>query len=471
MHGAPSDYGGDGLIIPIKIRRAIAALRPPAGWWESSLAFFLKMRPFRGRVVLAYRSLWTPAGRVRVRLGAFRCMPRILWHLASVYRRTLARNTQVVAVVGSFGKTTTARAVSAALGVPSLTYDDWNAGVALADAILRIRPGAPHAVIEVGIDGKGQMGGYARLIQPNIAVVTSIGSEHHTSLGTLEVTRTEKAKMVHALPPSGLAVLNGDDPNVLWMRESTRAPVLTYGFGEANHVRASEVIQDELSGVRFKLHIEGDVHDVRTRLIGHHMIYPILAAVAVAHAEGRKIGQILAALERLEATQNRLQLIRHASGALLLLDAYKGALETIQTALDTLDQLPAERKIVVLGDVEEPPGSQGPIYKELGKRVAEIAMRVVFVGGKRGFEGLRAGVLAAGLPREALTNIRTNPLEATRMLEADLRLGDLVLIKGRSTQHLERVALVLLGKKVGCTTRSCHRSHDCATCPLLQRGI
>lgn len=158
-------------------------------------------------------------------------------------------------------------------------------------------------------------------------------------------------------------------------------------------------------------------------------------------------------------------------GALLLLDAYKGALETIQTALDTLDQLPAERKIVVLGDVEEPQGSQGPIYKELGKRVAEVAMRVVFVGGKTNFNRLKVGTTAGGLPREALTNIRTNPLEAARMLEADLRLGDLVLVKGRCTQHLERVALVLLGKKVGCTTRFCPRRHSCETCPLLQRRI
>jgi UDP-N-acetylmuramoyl-tripeptide--D-alanyl-D-alanine ligase len=374
-------------------------------------------------------------------------------------------------VVGSFGKTTTARAVSAALGFTSPSYVGLNSGVALASAVLRIKPGSHHAVIEVGIDGKGQMEGYARLIRPNIAVVTSIGSEHHTSLGTLEVTRTEKAKMISALPPSGLAVLNGDDPNVLWMRDSARAPVLTYGFGEANHVMASEVVQDELSGVRFQLHIEGEVHDVRTRLIGRHMIYPILAAVAVSRAEGRNIGRVLTALERLEPTWNRLQPIRHASGALLLLDAYKGALETIQTALDTLDQLPAERKIVVLGDVEEPQGSQGPIYKELGKRVAEVAMRVVFVGGKTNFNRLKVGTTAGGLPREALTNIRTNPLEAAQVLEADLRLGDLVLIKGRCTQHLERVALVLLGKKVGCRTRFCPRRHSCETCPLMQRRI
>ena len=94
---------------------------------------------------------------------------------------------------------------------------------------------------------------------------------------------------------------------------------------------------------------------------------------------------------------------------------------------------------------------------------------VIFVGRKRNFRSLRAGTTAGGLPRDALTNTRTNPLEAAQELEADLRPGDLVLIKGRSTQHLERIALVLQGKRVGCTARSCRRRHDCATCPLLQR--
>jgi len=329
-----------------------------------------------------------------------------MWHLASAYRRTLVRRTRVVAVVGSFGKTTTARAVSAALGLPSPRHVGWNAGVALAVAVLRIRPGARHAVIEVGIGREGQMEGYARLIRPDIAVVTSIGSEHHTSLGTLEVTRAEKAKMICALPASGLAFLNGDDSNVLWMRDSTRARVITYGLGESNDIRATDVVDDELNGVRFKLHIDGEVHNVRTRLIGRQMVYPILASAAVSHAEGHKTGRILAALGKLEPTQNRLQPLRHASGALLLLDAYKGVQETIQAALDTLDQLPAERKVIVLGDVEHPLGSQGPIYKGLGRRVAEAAERVIFVGGRTGFKNLRAGTTEGGLPHGALTHIR-----------------------------------------------------------------
>lgn len=416
---------------------------------------------------MAYQSLWTSSGRKRLRLAVYR---RIMWKLAGIYRKTVIRRTRIAAVVGSFGKTTTTRALCAALGLAGPSHDNWNAGVELAATVLSIRPGSRCAVIEVGIAKQGQMNRSARLLRPSITVVTSIGSEHLTSLGTLAVTRAEKAKMVEALPASGLAVLNGDDPNVLWMKDRTAASVLTYGFGEANHVRASDVAEGKLDGVRFKLHVENQVHDIDTRLLGRHMVYPILAAVAVSCAEGREIDGVLAALEKLPPTWNRLQPIRHRSGATLLLDAFKGTLETIEAALDTLDQLSAERKIIVLGEVEELPGKQGTIYRELGRRAGEIASHIVFVGGKRNFGCFKVGVSAGGLPRDALTHVRENPLDAAKAVETDLRPGDVVLVKGRTTQHLERVALVLRGEEVECAVRLCRSTHDCATCQSLQRG-
>jgi len=421
------------------------------------------------RAVVVYRSLWTRNGRTRLLLSAFALVRPVCWIAADLYRRTLARRARVVVVVGSFGKTTTTRAVRAALGLPASRFVGQNAGTAIAVGVLNLRPGSSRGALEVGIGRCGEMVGHARLIRPDIVVVTSIGSEHLSSLGTLEVTREEKAEMLRALPASGTAILNGDDPNVLWMRRKTQARVITYGFGEEHEVRASGVTQAWPDGTRFRLHVDGETHDLHTRLIGRHMIYPILAAVAVSRAEGLELRTSLSALEGLEPTQNRLQPIRHRSGAFLLLDAYKGALETIHAALDALDELPAERKLVVLGDVEEPPGSQGPIYRELGERMAGIATRVVFVGGKTNFNRLKVGTKAGGLSRDALTNVRTGALEVAEVLKADLRPGDLVLIKGRSTQHLERVALTLMGTSVECQRRSCPRRHDCETCPLLGR--
>lgn len=75
-----------------------------------------------------------------------------------------------MAVVGTFGKSTTARAVATAVGAPTHASMAYNAFSSVARAVLRIRPGQPRAVIEVGISGRGQMETYASLIRPDVTV-------------------------------------------------------------------------------------------------------------------------------------------------------------------------------------------------------------------------------------------------------------------------------------------------------------
>jgi UDP-N-acetylmuramoyl-tripeptide--D-alanyl-D-alanine ligase len=208
-------------------------------------------------------------------------------------------------VTGSSGKTTTTRAIVAALGGRPRSAPFRNAKGFIALAVLLIRPGRRHAVIEVGLTGPNQMTSYARVIRPDIAVVTSIGSEHNRSFGNLEATRDEKALLVRALPASGIAVLNGDDLHVRWMRQHTRARVTTFGFDDTNDVRASPPTLDWPNGMRFRLSTPNETRDVRVRLVGRPMVYPILAAVAVALEEGLPLDDILAALEKLEPTKGR----------------------------------------------------------------------------------------------------------------------------------------------------------------------
>jgi len=412
--------------------------------------------------------LGTPIGRSQLRFGLwYRSMP-ILSRLARLYRSTLVRNTRVVAVVGSFGKTTTTRALLTALGRnvhPRTGSNAWNFK---ARAVLSIRPRDRHAVIEVGIDGLGQMAAFARVIQPNVTVVTSIGSEHNRSLGTLEVTRAEKSEMVRILPTSGIAVLNGDDPNVLWMKSQTCARVITFGVEKTNDIRASDITLDWPNGTRFKLQADGETRDLHIRFIGKHMVYPILAAVAVSLAEGFTLDQVIPALEALHPTPGRLEPIQLANGAIILRDDFKSAVETIEAALDVLSEIPAQRRIVVLGEVEEPPGSQGPIYRQIGERIAKIASYAVFVGGN--YQPYAAGAVRGGLPRDALINAQRSVFKAIEVLRESLGPGDVVLIKGRTTQRLERVALALAGRRVKCNISLCNLHVRCENCPMLERG-
>jgi UDP-N-acetylmuramoyl-tripeptide--D-alanyl-D-alanine ligase len=389
--------------------------------------------------------------------------------IASVYRSSIARRTRVVAVVGSYGKSTTSRAVSVALGREARPRIERNAFSYVAGAVLGIRPGARHAVIEVGIGGRGQMAGYARMLRPDIVVVTAIGSEHNRSLGTLEVTRHEKAEMVRALPSSGLAVLNGDDPNVRWMAGQTRARVVTCGLGEDNDILASDVALDWPHGTRFTLHAGGETRPIAMRLLGRHLVYPTLAAVTVALAEGLALDDVLARLAALPQTPGRLEVVALPNGAYLLRDDFKSSLETIDAALDLLAEIPAQRRVVVLGEVSEPPGSQGPIYRRLGERVGQVATRAIFVGGN--FQRYAAGATRGGLRRADLVDVGTSVQAAVEAVRADLAPGDVVLIKGRDTQRLDRVALALAGRQVRCQITFCDvKVRRCERCPMLERG-
>ncbi len=423
------------------------------------------------RLIEIVGRLRTAPGRKRLLLGAFFRTWRVLFPIARAYRRTLIRRTRVVAVVGSFGKTTATRAVYAALGLPIRFPSGWNSGGFLAVGLLRIRPGARHAALEVGISRKGMMARCARLIGPDIAVVTSIGSEHHPSLGTLEETRNEKVEMVRALPLSGLAVLNGDDPNVVWMRNATLARVITFGLGDACDVRASSVVLDIRTGMRFTLHANGTTYEMTSRLIGPHMVHSILAAVAVVVGEGLPLEDALPRLRSVTAAPERLEVVPAEGGAFLLVDTYKSVLETIVTSFETLAALQADRKIVVLGDIEEPKGSQGLLYKDLGARLACIATRVVFVGGEKAYKSLASGARGTGMPKERVAYAGRSSRRAAELVREDLRAGDIVLIKGRSMQQLERVAFHLTGRPMPCDIGACGLKSGCAECPLIVRAV
>ena len=333
-------------------------------------------RRIRGLATL----LATPVGRLGVRDRLAEKAGRAAWPAAEAYRRTAIRHTRMVAVVGSYGKTSTTRAVVAALGGRPRATLDRNSDAVTARAVLRIRPGARHAVIEVAINGPRQMTRFARLLRPDVVVVTSIGSEHNRLLPTLEETRHEKAELVRSLPPTGLAVLNGDDPNVRWMAGQTQARVATFGFEPDNDVRATEVALEWPHGTRFVLHAGGETRPVRLRLLGRHLVYPSLAAVAVALAEGHTLDEALPPLEALPATPGRLEPVALPNGVILLRDDFKSHLETIQAALDVLAEVPA-RRLVVMGSVTEPQGNHR-LYREVGERVGEVASHAVFLGEK-----------------------------------------------------------------------------------------
>jgi UDP-N-acetylmuramoyl-tripeptide--D-alanyl-D-alanine ligase len=394
----------------------------------------------------------------------------LMRRLARWYRRHAIRRTCVVAVVGSAGKTTTRRMVEAALGGKMPPQSASNFGVRLAANVLRVRPWHPYAVLEVGIPGRSWMSRLADVVAPDIVVVTSIGSSHNRTFRTLEETRAEKVAMVRALGPDGLAVLNGDDPHVRWMATQTRARVLTFGLSPGNDVRATDVHMEWPSGTRLTLHSDGQSQAYRSRLLGTHMVYPVLAAATVAIARGVRFEEIAARVESVAPTPRRMEPIPLTSGATILSDVFKAPLETIMAALDTLGAVQAKRRVAVLGEIEECQGSANVAYRDLGARLATRADRVILVGGDN-LKSVITGAARAGMPRAALTYVGSSVHEAIALLRRELTAGDVVLIKGPGALRFERVVLALQGRVVRCEVKVCRVRGfiACTACPLLTR--
>ncbi len=406
----------------------------------------------------------SPTARRIRRFLLQRCWP-LLAAGARLYRKTLAARKPVVVTVGSLGKTTTTAAVNAVLGLPNARMGNGFAGPAAS--LLGSAPGRSPLALEVGIGRKGQMIRHARALCPDIVVFTSIAREHWRSLGDLEQIREEKALIFAHMREGGTAVLNGDDPLVRDLADRVPGRVVTYGFGGDNAVRVLDHRLDWPNGAMATVDLFGERLEIRTRLLGRVALYPLLAALAVGHTLGRDGAEMRAGLAGLVPRPGRLRLLSLPQGAWLIDDTHKGNLETVEAALDLLEEIPA-RRLVVMGEIHEPPGSLGPLLRALGARLAAIADRVVTLGSRKSWTSLRAGARRVGLSPEVFLHAGHDWRNAAEMVGREIRPGDVVLVKGRDRQRLMRLSLALSGRKVRCVLADCTRPvPGCHACPRL----
>jgi len=413
--------------------------------------------------------LRTPFGRMELWKECLGRSWSILREVTGWYRRLVFRRTCVIVITGSYGKTTTQRAITVALGMEPDRVEKASFQSGVAKALLLTPPWRHFAAFEVGIFAPGQMIEYARMMQPDIVVVNSIGTEHHRAFKTLENTRDEKAQLLTGLAPHGTAILNGDNPNVLWMKRMTARRVITYGFNEGNELRASDWQMIWPEGSRFQVHLNGMSYSVRTRLHGRHMAYPVLAALAVVHATNQDMNAAVTAMERLTPARGRMQVVELPNGPRIIQDDYKSPLETIETALDFLRSIPAARRLVVLGNITDPPNPQRQVYRRIGHRFAQFADFAFLLGSQD--RSYASGAAAAGMPRERIIRFHNDLRQAIEVLRNTLQDGDVLVVKGRLEDHLERITIALSGQKIGCWRTECRsRAYRCNNCPMLEKG-
>ena len=370
------------------------------------------------------------------------CVLGALQRLANAVRRDWGG--RLIGVTGSAGKTTTKEAIAQVLGARFKVLKsagNLNNAFGLPLQLLKLEREHDVAVIEMGMNHAGEIAALAKIAEPDWAVVSNVGPVHLEFFpdGIAGIARA-KYELIEALPETGVAVLNFDDPYVATFGKGLGERTIFYGTGKGAQVRAVHVAEIGAEGVVFTVEAGGERASVQLKMLGRHNVSNALAAIAVGLRSGMSLAECAVAAGELRAGDKRGELLEW-NGALLINDSYNSNPAALNAMVDALRAIPGRRHVVIAGEMLELGVEAKELHAACGRRMAEQG--VDFVVGVRGAaeaiveaarEGGTAGLFVA------------SPEDAGEWLVANVGEGDVVLLKASRGVRLEKALEVLAGR-------------------------
>lgn len=297
-------------------------------------------------------------------------------------RTQFPASTVVIGVTGSVGKTSTKDLIVAALSSAKrlvANVRSFNNEQGLPVTILNAPLTTEVLVLEMGMRGLGQIDDLCRIARPHIGVITRVGEAHTELVGGIEGVAQAKGELIEALPPLGVAILNADDERVLAMRSRSVAPVLSYGESTGADVRITDLHLDAHGRALFEVATPSGSASLNLSTPGRHMAHNAAAAIAVGEALGVPLSQMVESLRSATISDRRMQMKTTRNGALLLDDCYNANPTSMAAAIETLAQIPATRKVAVLGimaEIENPESA----YVKIAQLAQDGNIEIIAVG-------------------------------------------------------------------------------------------
>lgn len=402
------------------------------------------------------------AGQVAVVL--VRDTAAALLDLGAAYRRTLPAI--ILAIGGSNGKTTTVRLVHAALAGAGASgglrvrssAKSFNNAIGVPLTLLSAQSQDQALICEVGTNAPGELAPLAEIVEPDLAIITSLGREHLEGLGDLSGVAREEASLLRGLRDGGVAIVNADSPQLLAAvhDEVARAAkagralrLHTFGFSASADTRVTIATQS-LDGLAFTL---ADGKSWRLPLLGEHNASNAAGAIAAARALGLTDATIAAGLAIAQGPPMRLERSvittggSAASSIHVVNDCYNANPDSMLAALRAFAAFAvrAPRRVVVLGDMLE----LGPTGPALHAEVLAAATKslkpidqLVLVGPIwQQVWQQHSNQAANASPNTALIPALTE--DTLSSIAALIQPADALLLKGSRGMSLERILTTL----------------------------
>jgi UDP-N-acetylmuramoyl-tripeptide--D-alanyl-D-alanine ligase len=344
----------------------------------------------------------------------------------------------VIAVTGSNGKTTVKEMIASILrqvtvneSVDSIlaTEGNLNNDIGVPQMLLRLRQHHRYAVIEMGMNHKGEISYLTQLAKPTVALITNAGEAHIEGLGSVEAVARAKAEIFEELDRQGTAIINADDRYAsLWRKCAGSRQIMDFGLRERARITAEYQTHSLIS--RMQLKLPDGIAEVELQVSGMHNIYNALAAAAATAALGISKELIASGLGSFRGVRGRMENKSGLRHARLIDDTYNANPESVRAALAVLAATQGKR-ILVLGDMGELGQSAVDLHRTIGRNARKAGLDQL----------LTLGELSAYATEEFGKGAQHfNTLDelldvAKRLLADDVTL----LIKGSRFMQMERV--------------------------------
>jgi UDP-N-acetylmuramoyl-tripeptide--D-alanyl-D-alanine ligase len=380
---------------------------------------------------------------------------------AAVAAELVAGGLTIVGVTGSSGKTSTKdllAAVLAPLGEVVAPPGSFNNELGHPWTVLRATESTDYLILEMSARHPGNIAALAAIAPPSIAVVLNVGTAHLGEFGSREAIAATKAELPQAVPASGVVVLNADDAAVAAMADQTAARVVRVSRTAGADVWAGPVTLDELARPRFTLHsAAGDV-DITLAVHGAHQVSNALCAAAVALECGAGLDQVAAALAGAgPVSKHRMAVTTRGDGVTVINDAYNANPDSMRAGLKALVWMAREagagtstanagkrRSWAVLGEMAELGDDAISEHDRVGRLAVRLDVsRLVVVGSGRSLSAMHHGAVMEGSWGSEATMV-PDADAALALLRAELRAGDVVLVKASNAAGLGALADALV---------------------------
>lgn len=304
--------------------------------------------------------------------------------IAEFYRSNL--DVKFIGVTGSVGKTSTKEFISSVLSKRyrvHKTQGNLNNEWGVPFTIFQIKEGVDVAVIEMGINHFGEMDRLAKIVKPDIVVITNIGQSHLEYLGDRDGILKAKAEIFNHIAPDGVVILNGDDDKLVQIRNVKGIEPQFFGFSKECNVCAEKIVTKGLEGSEFDIVMRDGGSRMALRVDlpvpGRKMIYNVLAAYLVGMNMGISPLMMKEAIENVTSMVGRNNIIK-TDNYLILDDCYNASPASMEASIDIL-QLAEGRKVAILGDMFELGEETDKYHYQVGRYAAEAGCDLIIAVG------------------------------------------------------------------------------------------